>query len=117
MVFGPDSNLYVASTVTNNAVLHFDATSGSFLSTYIAPAVGGLGEPRGLAFDQDGRLYVADVATSAIHRFDNQGQFLDDPVAGTATNVRAPSESSSMRKEGCSSAVGTRTQSPATTVA
>ena len=90
MVFGPDSSLFVASTVTNNAVLHFAATDGSFLGTYIAPAVGGLGEPRGLAFDQDGRLYVADVATSAIHRFDNQGQFLDDLVASTTTDVRAP---------------------------
>ena len=45
MVFGPDSNLYVASVVTNNAVLHFAATNGSLLGTYIAPGGGGLGQP------------------------------------------------------------------------
>jgi sugar lactone lactonase YvrE len=90
LVFGPDGNLYVASTAANMAVLRFEGTTGSFLSTYVTPGAGGLSEPRGLAFDQDGRLYVADVGTSAVHRFDSQGQFLDDPVVGTAATLRGP---------------------------
>src|SRR5207248_1425379 len=65
-------------------------TTGGFLSAFVAPGGGGLSEPRGLAFDQDGRLYVADVLTSTVHRFDSTGQFLDDPVAGTGTTLLGP---------------------------
>ena len=90
LVFGPDGNLYVASTTANPAVMKFDGATGGFLSTYVASGTGGLSTPRGLAFDQDGRLYVADVGTSAIHRYDNQGQYLDDPVAATASTLRGP---------------------------
>jgi sugar lactone lactonase YvrE len=90
LVFGPDGNLYVASTTTKDAVLKFNGTTGGFIMTYVAPGAGGLGEPRGLAFDQDGRLYLADVATNAIHRFDNQGNYLDDPVTSSASALKAP---------------------------
>jgi N-acetylneuraminic acid mutarotase len=85
LVFGPDGYLYVSSQIlpvgtSKQAVLKFNGTTGAFISTYVAPGAGGLIDPRGLAFDQEGRLYVADVGISAVHRYGNAGQYLDDPV-------------------------------------
>jgi sugar lactone lactonase YvrE len=95
--FGPNGNLFVGngtppSGITNNnyGVLEYNGTSGSFITTYVGSGTAGVTDPRGLAFDQDGRLYVADVVTNAIHRFDSQGNYLDDPVNGSASSLRAP---------------------------
>lgn len=90
LVFGPAGDLYVASGAPNHAVLRFDGATGIFNNTFVAPGAGGLGSPTGLAFDQDGRLYVADQNTNAVHRFDNQGQYLDDPVVSIASSLRVP---------------------------
>jgi sugar lactone lactonase YvrE len=87
---GPDGNLYVVSTSSNPAVLRYDGTTGGFLGTYVAPGAGSLGEPRGLAFDAEGKLYVSDLNTNAVHRYDSSGQFLDDPIAGSGTTLRGP---------------------------
>ena len=46
----------------------------------------GVQSPRGLAFDQDGRLWVADNG-GGIRRFDSQGNYLDDPVTAGAASV------------------------------
>ncbi len=88
ILFGPDGDLYVASTLTNSAVLRFEPTAGRYIATHIAPGVGGLGIPRGLAFDQEGRFYVTDAATNAVHRFNAQGEFLDDPISSASMSVR-----------------------------
>ncbi|MFO0842678.1 MAG: NHL repeat-containing protein [Gemmataceae bacterium] len=90
LVFGPDGTLAVASTGTNAAVLRFDRATGSFLGALVAPGTGGLVNPRGLAFDPEGRLYVADPPSNAVHRYDSQGQYLDDPVVGTGTTLLGP---------------------------
>jgi secreted PhoX family phosphatase len=65
--------------------LCFNGTTGNFISTFVAPGAGGLNNPTGLAFDQDGRLYVADYGNNAILRFNSQGQYLDDPVPSTSS--------------------------------
>jgi DNA-binding beta-propeller fold protein YncE len=83
LAFGPDGNLYVADG--NSSVLKYDATTGGFLSVFVPHREGGLDNTRGIAFDQDGRLYVADTDNNRIHRYDRQGNYLDDPVAGTQT--------------------------------
>ena len=97
LTYGPNGNLFVAnaspvSGVTNNnyGVLEFDATTGAFITTYVAQGVGGLDIPRGIAFDQEGRLYVADFGTNAIHRYDSQGNYLDDPVSSSVSSLQVP---------------------------
>ena len=97
LTFGPNGNLFVSNAsppagVTNNnyGVLEFDATTGAFITTYVAQGVGGLDIPRGIAFDQEGRLYVADFGTNAIHRYDSQGNYLDDPVPSSASSIQVP---------------------------
>jgi sugar lactone lactonase YvrE len=90
LIFGPDGNLYVSSQSTDSAVLKFDGNAGSFISTDVTPGEGGLVTPRGLAFDQDNRLYVADIGSNAIHRYDSNGQYVDDPVVSSATSQRSP---------------------------
>jgi sugar lactone lactonase YvrE len=71
-------------------VLKFDGTTGNYISTFVTPGEGGLGTPRGLAFDQDGRLYVADFVNNSIHRYDSTGHYLDDPVTSSASSLRSP---------------------------
>jgi sugar lactone lactonase YvrE len=95
LMFGPNGNLFVsnglpvgANTNNNYGVLEFDASTGGFITTYVGSSY--VTVPRGIAFDQDGRLYVADMSTNAIHRFDSQGNYLDDPVTSSASSLQVP---------------------------
>jgi sugar lactone lactonase YvrE len=78
------------SATSNFGVLEYNGTTGVFITTFVGSGANGVQAPRGLAFDQDGRLYVADWGTSAILRFDSQGNFIDDevtPGAGSASSL------------------------------
>jgi DNA-binding beta-propeller fold protein YncE len=95
LAFGPNGNLFVSngltvSGVTNNnyGVLEFDATTGGFITNFVGSNYVTI--PRGIAFAQEGRLYVADQSTNAIHRFDSQGNYLDDPVSSAASSLSSP---------------------------
>jgi hypothetical protein len=97
LIFGPNGNLYVSNgmappSITNNnyAVLEYNGSTGSFITTFVGSGTNGVTDPRGLAFDQDGRLYVADAATNAIRCYDSQGNFLDDPVASSGSSLSWP---------------------------
>lgn len=78
MDFGPDGNLYVAST-TSHAILKFNGQSGQFMGNFIT----GVHTPIDLDFSRDGKLYVArghhQLSTpSSILRYDaHTGAFID----------------------------------------
>lgn len=70
--------LLVAQPSTNN-IKRFNATTGAFKDNFVAPAVGVLGSPRGMAIGPDGNLYVADASASRVKRFSlDDGSFMGD---------------------------------------
>jgi len=78
MVIGPDHQLYVTSGAepATSAVLRFDARTGAFLGVFASGH--GLHRPYGLAFGDDGLLYVASFLSDEIVRFDARtGGFVD----------------------------------------
>jgi probable HAF family extracellular repeat protein len=87
LLFGPDQNLYVASS-NNNSILRYDGTTGKFIDAFVPNGSGGLVSPFGMIFGYDGNLYVtsggisAPAANSRILRFDGHtGAFIDVFVA------------------------------------
>ncbi|MCA9278207.1 MAG: NHL repeat-containing protein [Phycisphaeraceae bacterium] len=87
-VFGPDGDLYVSATVSNN-VLRYDGITGKPRVQAIAPGAGGVQSPSGFAFGSDGMMYVTsfgndrvvrvDTASGQISPFIEPGNALDGP--------------------------------------
>ena len=67
LAFGPDGNLYVTGPTLGTRDAIYCIQPGGEVSTFYE----GLGRPQGLAFDDHGRLYVADALASdgGIFRF------------------------------------------------
>ncbi|MFK7779371.1 MAG: GEVED domain-containing protein, partial [Gimesia sp.] len=87
IVFGPDGNLYVASSDTGE-ILRYDGQTGAIIGSGVFASGSGLVEPRFIAFGPDGDLYVADSGflRDRILRFDGlTGAYI--PQAGTASDA------------------------------
>ena len=69
MRFGPDGNLYVASSQTNQ-VLRYDGQTGAFLNVFVESGGQGPQFPVGIAFGPDGHLYVGSFVNDRILRYD-----------------------------------------------
>ena len=85
MAFGPDENLYVGSPLTGN-VLRYNGVTGEFIDEFIPSGGGGLVVPLILVF-RDGLLYVGDLGTRSIRRYD---AFTGEPIAGGTFIETAP---------------------------
>ena len=93
LLFGPDANgdarsdLYISNgaTKTNSSILSFDGKTGSFIKALVSdnPSTtvnesGGLIRPYGIAFGNDGNLYVSSFLTDEILRYNaSTGKFVD----------------------------------------
>jgi outer membrane protein assembly factor BamB len=90
LAFGPSGDLFVTTTADN--VLRFDGQSGALIGTFVASGDGGLLNPAGLAFADDGSLYVSSRDSHAIlHYNGSTGAFIDSiPVRITAPNSSGP---------------------------
>ncbi len=83
--FGPDGNLYVASTGAisfspgdADRVLRYDGETGAFIDTFVPTSSGALDGPSGLVFGPDGHLYVSSLNTDQVLRYDGTtGIFMD----------------------------------------
>ncbi len=75
-LFGLDPSTRAADTLyvtmSNDTIVKFD-TSGNSLGVF---ANTGLNDPRGLAFDASGNLYVANYIANSLSKFDAQGNYL-----------------------------------------
>lgn len=74
VIFGPDGNLYVDGGQTVG-VLRYSGTTGAFMNTFAGGGSWVYG--RGMAFDQNGNLYVSD-SSNAVHRYNSQGTSIGD---------------------------------------
>ncbi len=74
VIFGEDINddgtrdLWVSNR-DGDEVLVFDGTNGAYLATPVTTGLGGLDDPKGLAFDPNGNLLVVDNGNDRILRF------------------------------------------------
>ena len=76
LAFGPSGDLFVSTST--NGVLRFNGTSGGFQGAFITPGSGGLTNAAGLAFANDGSLYVGSPASRSVLHYDGTtGAFID----------------------------------------
>ena len=80
MTFGPDGNLYATRRIDDlryDDVVHFDGETGEYLGVFASG--GGLQTPWGLAFADNGDLYVASTHPAGnVIRYDGEtGQYVE----------------------------------------
>jgi DNA-binding beta-propeller fold protein YncE len=93
LTLGPDGSLFVATMATSTfdgKIAHFDATTGANLGDFVTHGSGGLSRPSGIAFGQDGNLYVSDITLGAVLRYDGRtGAFLGTFSSGLTLSFAA----------------------------
>ncbi|MCP3905779.1 MAG: DUF11 domain-containing protein [Planctomycetes bacterium] len=90
MTFGPDGNLYVASTLSDE-ILRYDGTTGAFIDDFVSSQSGGLDDPANPRFGPDGNLYVSSGSTHEVLRYDGTtGAFIDDFVTAQSGGLGDP---------------------------
>ncbi|MCA9278671.1 MAG: NHL repeat-containing protein [Phycisphaeraceae bacterium] len=81
-VYGPDGDLYVSGTLSNN-VQKYNGQTGQSLGEIISPGAGGLSTPLGLTFGVDNMLYICSGTNDRVKRWDpNTGVVSDFIVPG-----------------------------------
>jgi sugar lactone lactonase YvrE len=94
-ILGSDGNLYVASNGSRSAVLRYNATTGAFIDTFVAPGSGGLSNPGvtafGMAFGPDGNLYVVSGGTNQVLEYNGTtGAFLQVFISAGSGGLNVP---------------------------
>ena len=73
LAFGPDGKVYVTAGASNN-VIRIDTQTGD-TEQFITPGLGGLGNPIGLAFDDEGYLLVVSDNNFTVLEYTPLGAF------------------------------------------
>lgn len=87
VVVADNGEIYVSDPV-NDRVLHLGATGGLIeilQTTDPTDRRYTFKEPRGLAFDQEGNLYVANAADGSVKKYSPEGRFLQEFLANVPT--------------------------------
>src|SRR5262249_60546294 len=93
------ADLLVSNQDGDNSTRQYDERPGEFLGVFTPAGSGGLSRPDGLLFGPDGNLYVADIGTSSILRYDG---ITGDPLpsAGNDGATFVPANSGGLRIQG-----------------
>ncbi|MDP3847602.1 MAG: hypothetical protein Q8R10_14380 [Pseudomonas sp.] len=86
---GFKGDLYLSSHNTGE-VLRFDSITGQSKGVFIKAHEGGLTNPTAPNFGPDGKVYVGDLATNRVLRYDSNGKFLDVFADGTTSDLNGP---------------------------
>ena len=88
LLMGPDGELYMSVAFGSNSdkVYKIDPDTGNVITFIDTAFTGGtLSDPRGIAFGDDGHLYVSDRNNNAVRRFDGStGAYLGDLFGTTS---------------------------------
>ncbi|MFN0136333.1 MAG: hypothetical protein ACKVS9_09495 [Phycisphaerae bacterium] len=85
LIFRGDDLL--VTTERGDAVRRYDADTGSLLGNFVAQGSGGLDAPVGMAFGDDGFMYVSSATSNSVLRYDaTSGAFVDT----LASNLGGP---------------------------
>jgi streptogramin lyase len=82
---GPDGFIYVVSEETNS-ILRYRNDTLDFVDVFATAPIA----PTGIAFDSQGRLYVAGYSSQSVQRFGRDGKFIDTVVPARAAGVGGP---------------------------
>ena len=84
ITIGPDGNIYVNSSLTNN-VAKYDGTTGALINANFVPAGDhGLGLAYGMQFGPNGNLYVSSFSTNSVLEYNGAtGAFIQSIGAGS----------------------------------
>lgn len=85
--FGGD--LFVSSHNTGE-LLRFNSFTGEYKGAFIKAHAGGLTNPTAANFGPDGKVYIGDLATNRILRFDHDGNFIDVFADGVTSDLNGP---------------------------
>jgi DNA-binding beta-propeller fold protein YncE len=87
-VFGPNGNLFVSSF---DQVLEYNGRTGAFVTAFVSPGSGGLGEPKALVFGPNGNLFVSNANTNQVLEYDGTtGRFVSPFVSAGSGGVVFP---------------------------
>ena len=90
LIFGPDLNLYVAST-GDDSIKRFNGITGIYIDDFVKPESGDLSYPRDMLFGIDGNLYVSSFDTDSIKRYNGTtGEYIDDFVKPNKGGLDGP---------------------------
>jgi len=86
---GFDGDLFVSSHNTGE-VLRYDSATGAYKGAFIKAHEGGLTSPTAPNFGPDGLVYVGDLASNTVLRYDRDGNFIDVFADGVTSPLNGP---------------------------
>lgn len=94
LVFGPEGDVYALtdnSSDSDDNVLRFNGATGQFVEEFVTPGSGGLDDPSGMLFLENGDLLVSSKNTNSVLRYDGMnGNFLGEFVAAGSGGLTTP---------------------------